>query len=820
MFTQGKPIFDPLANPKAVFYAGKMRFTVLKSRLIRMEYAPDGHFEDRPTQIFWYRNQEVPTFEAYTDGNKFKLETEDLSLTCHLDDELIAHFLEIHIKSTDTMWSFGDIDQANLRGTARTLDRANGRIPLEPGLVSCSGWSLIEDTKSLVFTDEQTLQPRHADPNYHDWYFFGYGHDYLDAIREYQDISGRPGLLPRWALGNWWSRYWAYTQDELTELMLEFKRHEIPLTVCIIDMDWHITQTGNASSGWTGYTWNKNLFHDPAAFLAFLHQNNLKTALNLHPAEGIYPHEEKYPQMAKALGVDPASQQPIPFDIASPNFRQAYLEILHHPLEEQGVDFWWIDWQQGSRSKIEGLDPLFALNHLHYYDLGRTQEKRPFIFSRWPGLGGHRYPIGFSGDTIVSWDSLAFQPEFTATAANVAYGWWSHDIGGHFEGIEEAELYLRWVQWGVFSPIFRLHSTNNPYCERRPWGWGLDTLEIVRKAMQLRRQLIPLLYSANYRNVTSGEPLLLPLYYAWPERPEAYHCPNEYLFCQQLLAAPITIKSDPDTRLARQVVWLPQGDWYDFFTGEYFEGGYWYPLYCDKTEIPVFAKAGAIIPLDHERLANGAENPEAIDLKVFACGESSFSLYEDDGESQDYLDEKYSITKISQKLDENGLTLLISPMQGSFTAMPTSRQWNVEIFGVSEPTSIKAWNGNKIIEASYQYEPDQSKLIIILPFCSTQEELKLKINNITQKKWNAKINDRLSKIIKAARMPTSTKLYLMQFFESNLIDYKWLRAIDGKLTSSQLLAILENLLWKQSDPISSNPNNALLEALMKLRQEF
>jgi len=178
---------------------------------------------------------------------------------------------------------------------------------------------------------------------------------------------------------------------------------------------------------------------------------------------------------------------------------------------------------------------------------------------------------------------------------------------------------------GEFSvPIFRLHSTNNPYCERRPWGWGLDTLEIVRKAMQLRRQLIPLLYSANYRNATSGEPLILPLYYAWPERLESYHCSNEYLFCQQLLAAPITIKSDPDTRLARQVVWLPQGDWYDFFTGEYFEGGYWYPLYCDKTEIPVFAKAGAIIPLDHERLANGAENPETFDLKVFACGESSF----------------------------------------------------------------------------------------------------------------------------------------------------------------------------------------------------
>src|SRR5690606_7684203 len=139
-------------------------------------------------------------------------------------------------------------------------------------------------------------------------------------------------------------------------------------------------------------------------------------------------------------------------------------------------------------------------------------------------------PIGFSGDTVVSWESLQFQPEFTATASNVAYGWWSHDIGGHCDGVEEAELILRWLQYGVFSPILRIHSTNNPYIDRRPWAFGSDTCEGIREAMQLRHALVPLLYSANARCAEEGEPLVLPVYYAAPREIAAYRCPQEYLF--------------------------------------------------------------------------------------------------------------------------------------------------------------------------------------------------------------------------------------------------------------------------------------------------
>ena len=140
---------------------------------------------------------------------------------------------------------------------------------------------------------------------------------------------------------------------------------------------------------------------------SWLHEQGLRTALNLHPAKGIYPHEAQYEEMAEWMGIDPSTQQPIPFDIADPHFMEGYFKILHHSYESpspsgrgargEGVDFWWMDWQQGKKSQVEGLDPLWMLNHLHFHDLGRDGRKRPFVFSRWGGLGNHRYPIGFSG---------------------------------------------------------------------------------------------------------------------------------------------------------------------------------------------------------------------------------------------------------------------------------------------------------------------------------------------------------------------------------------------------------------------------------------
>ncbi len=681
------PTFTPLADPNAIVCGPNVRFTVLASRLLRLEYSPTGEFEDRPSQVFWHRTQPVPQFTSKVTDVSIEIETEHLLLRYKINPRGFHRTtLSIRIKPSGTTWRYGMRPRGNLGGTARTLDAVVGKTRLEAGLVSRSGWAVVNDSQSLVFDDRGWLTPR--DHPQVDIYFFGYGLAFADCIQDFTHAAEPVPMIPRYILGNWWSRYWDYTQDELQTLMEEFRQNEVPLSVCIVDMDWHITQTGNESNGWTGYTWNRELFPDPPGFIHWLHDQGLKTALNLHPAKGVYPHEEQYPEMARWMGIDPDSQQPIPFDVNDTHFMEGYFKLLHHPQEDMGIDFWWTDWQQGRKSKTPGLDPLWWLNHLHFHDLGRDGRKRPFVFSRWGGLGNHRYPIGFSGDTIILWRSLAFQPRFTTTAANVAYGWWSHDIGGHM-GLEGTpELYVRWVQFGLFSPILRLHATKSPSLDRRPWGKPERYFHAARSAMQLRHAFIPYIYTMAWRAHQTGLAPVLPIYYA-DVSPQAFSCPDEYFFGSEMIAAPIVSPTSRATGLAKKRVWLPAGTWFNFFTGEIFPGGCWHTIHATLEDIPVFAKAGAIVPLGPPTGWGGIENPEALDLFIFPGSSNRFELYEDDGETTNYQHGDYALTPFTLEQTGNTLTFTIHPILGDKLQVPAQRTYRIHLRGVDALVSCQ-----------------------------------------------------------------------------------------------------------------------------------
>src|SRR5687768_14844889 len=329
------PAFKPVANSKAIITVPHVRFTVLTHRIIRIEFAKDNTFEDRTSQVFWYRDQPVPKFKKTITDKVVEIETDYLHLVYKpRQSRFTSRNLSIKLKNAKITWHYGDSANkaGNLKGTARTLDGVAGKTKLEAGLVSKAGWSLVDDSKTLVFDESGWLVPRSSKKSL-DIYFFGYVQDVLSLLRDYTRIAGEIPMIPRYILGNWWSRYWAYSQDELEGLMEEFRKRDIPLSVCIIDMDWHITKTGNESMGWTGYTWNRDLFPDPQGFIDWLHSQGLRTALNLHPADGVHPHEEQYEAMAEWLGIDPESKTPIPFDISDPRFMEGYFEILHHPFE-------------------------------------------------------------------------------------------------------------------------------------------------------------------------------------------------------------------------------------------------------------------------------------------------------------------------------------------------------------------------------------------------------------------------------------------------------------------------------------------------------
>ena len=666
--------------PNVVYQQENLRISLLTSRLLRVE---KGSVTDFATQTVWNRDLGKVEWEFEDRGDTCTVRTGDASFTM---DKKRGAVISVAFPDGSTVTDF---KKGNLLGTARTLDMANGAVKLERGVLSRSGVSILDDGKSLLLDGCGHILPR---PACRDRYCFAYGHDYRLQLRDFFRLTGPVPLIPKFALGNWWSRYKAYTQEEYRGLMQTFIDKKLPVTVATIDMDWHWTDVTDrfgkeakpeppktreeifynlAMPGWTGYSWNTELFPDHKELLNWLHAQNFHVTLNVHPSQGIRFFEDCYADFCAAMGMDPTGKKPIPFDITDEKFVANYFNVIHRPMEAEGVDFWWLDWQQGKKTGIPGLDPLWALNHYHTLDMDR-EGKRPLILSRYAGLGSHRYPLGFSGDTIVSWKSLDFQPYFTANAANAGYTWWSHDIGGHMHGVQDDELYLRWLQLGVFSPVNRLHSSNSDFMGKEPWkrSWAVE--KISESFLRLRHKLIPYLYSANYRTHTQGEPLCMPLYYHY-DCDEAYNVPNEYIFGGQLLVCPVTRKADPRLNLAATKLWLPEGRWTDFFNGRIYEGGRWISMYRDLDSIPVLAGEGSIVPMYRSGLTNDLSLDQPLEIHIWR-GNGSFELYEDDGETDDYKNGVSAITSFRVKETEKGLRFVIIPPADSHGLLPEERQ--------------------------------------------------------------------------------------------------------------------------------------------------
>ena len=749
--------YNPVAHEDAIVQGDRYRFTILTESLIRLEYSQSGTFEDRPTQTVLHRHFPVPEYRVIKKDDELQIHTDSFILY-YTGGPFTKYSLYIDVKNNfslyDQRWYFGEPIET-LKGTVRTLDFIDGETELDEGIQAKQGYAVIDDSYSFILQDEETFIPR--EPETVDLYFFAHGRDYKKGLRNFFRLTGVPPLLPRFALGNWWSRYWAYTEEEYKQLMLRFKKEHIPFSVAVIDMDWHLVDIPEKyGSGWTGYTWNRELFPDPDAFLQWLHDEGLKVTLNVHPADGVRPHEEMYEEMAKELDVDYQNEEPIPFDIADKRFREAYFKYLHHPEEKRGVDFWWIDWQQGEISKTPGLDPLWLLNYFHARDQEK-QGKRPLILSRYAGVGSHRYPIGFSGDTYISWDSLRFQPYFTATATNIGYTWWSHDIGGHFHGVRDDELSLRWIQFGVFSPILRLHSSKNPFTGKEPWNYPDHIAVSMKKYLRLRHALIPYIYTMNWRTHKNEQPLIVPVYYEYPLEEAAYEVPNQYFFGSELMVAPVTEKMIPQLQRAPVDVWLPEGLWFDFFTGRKYTGGKHLRVYCDLETIPVFAKAGAIVPMAHVKPHdNSIANPDTLIVYVFPGATNEFTLYEDDGESLNYQNGEYVQTKFV--FNWKNRTFTIHPARGALHLIPEKRDFVLKFRGIKETDAMTILSDGKEISFTKEYDRETATLTVKIADYDVQAKLDVHFHGeetiITENEMDDK---RIFALLMRAQIPYARK---------------------------------------------------------------
>ena len=675
-------IHTPSATPaEYVKVFGDVRFSVLTPCLLRVEM---GNFCDEPTQRVWGRAFDTPAFRCENKGSIVHIITDKAHFMFNMRSKRMKRII---LSDGRNVINF---KRGNLKGTRRTLDGCNGAARLDDGLMSRGGVSVMDDSNGLILRNDKIA----SRPACSDKYYFAYGSEYRDCIVDFYKLCGQVPLLPRFALGNWWSRYKAYTQEEYLTLMRRFKSEGLPFTVATIDMDWHwvdvVKRFGAQAKpqgarcalelyynttwpGWTGYSWNRELFPDYKGMLKELKDMRYAVTLNLHPSMGVRFFEDMYEKVAARVGIDAKTKQAIPFSVANEKIVQAYFDDVLRPYENDGVDFWWIDWQQGKESDVPGLDPLWALNHYHFF-FQKYEGKRALILSRYANEGSHRYPVGFSGDTFMTWASLRFQPYMTATAANVGYTWWSHDIGGHHFGYKDDELYVRWLQFGVFSPINRLHSTSNEFMGKEPWKCGAEAEFIADEFLRLRHRLIPYIYSENYITHTCGRALCEPMYYSY-DCPEAYAIKGEYMFGSNLLVCPIVHKTDKCTKQAYAKVWVPEGNWTDIFTGNSYKSGF-YEMYRDLAKLPVLAKEGAIIPLYH----NGRDNDISmqLDMEIWIYrGNGEYVLYEDDGVSMAYERGEYVKTHMSVTLSGQELVFTMMPAGGDENMLPKGRRYRL-----------------------------------------------------------------------------------------------------------------------------------------------
>ena len=748
----------PAMNPDSVIQGDHWRIGLITDALVRFEWSDSGRFVDDATQMAMVRDfGEKPEFTVTERNGWLEIDTPSLHISYNqrkFSPEGLYATVK-HVNAIENTWHYGDVQRRNLGGTYRTLDEANGRIPVDPGVNSTDGWAIIDDSKSNVIRETAEVNGNHNDfgtwvtPKEEpttDLYLFGYGHRYREAVHALYRLTGPTPLLPRFVLGNWWSRYHRYTETEYRQLVERFEKEGIPFTTAVIDMDWHLVDDVDPKygSGWTGYTWNKDFFPDPKRFLNWLHEHGMKATLNVHPRDGVRAFEELYPQVAKAMNIDPESGEAVQFDLTDPKFMEVYFDQLHHPMEEDGVDFWWIDWQQGGLTRQPGLDPLWGLNHLHYLDSARNdgsdyseRNPRPLTFSRYAGPGSHRYPIGFSGDTVVTWESLKFQPEFTACASNIGYGWWSHDIGGHMFGYRNEELEARWYQLGAFSPINRLHSSNSPFSGKEPWNFNRDVSAAMVDALRLRHAMMPYLYTMNYRAAEAGRPLVEPMYWQNPDTPDAYEVPDEFRFGTELVVAPIVSPDDAAACRGRADAWLPQGEWFDFFDGRRYvssdAAGRRLEVWRSLDRTPVFAKAGAIVPLqdvaESGEAINSIANPQALRVLVFPGADGSFVMREDRGTwGAPSADTAIAFTWGGADASPSAFT--VAPVTGDTSAVPELRDWTVVFRGVAPvdaASGVRAWSGEAPVEATVAYDEATMSLTVSVTGISSAASLRIEI---------------------------------------------------------------------------------------------
>lgn len=680
-------------NTSNIFVGSKYRITVLTPRLVRIEYNTNSNFVDNLTELVMSRNFSAPLMDIKQDEKFVEIKTNYFTLSYAKEKPIDkSNNLLIKQNGTNDEWYYGYKEVQNYYGTTTSLDDANGKVKLKRGLYAANGIATIDDSDSLIWYNGLYTERKSKGI---DIYVFVYNKDFGLALQDYFALTGYPPMIPRYALGNWWCKNLDYNDEYLGNIIDKFNRHNIPVSAILLDDGWRKEVSDGKKNKKLGYTFTGKLVNPKEAF-DNIHKKGVRIGLNINPDSEISTIETNY----NLLGVSDGTT--IKYDYNNYGFISAYYNRFLKSLDDLGTDFYFLDYLP----KESELNKLFLFNHYQFIKDSANANKRPMILSRNSNIASHRYPISYSGRTSVSFNTLKLLPYFNLSSANIGLSWWAHDIGGYDNGIEDSELFTRYVQLGTFSPIFMLHAGPSKYIKREPWRWDIKTYKIVEEYCNLRHKLIPYLYSEAYKYHKKGLPIIQPLYYRYPWVFDDVLYRNQYYFGSELLISPICDRKEAIMSRAIHRFFIPEGIWYDFRTGKKLPGGRKYVSFFKDEDYPVFAKAGAIVPMS-QNTSNDTSSPKELEIHIFPGRSNNYNLYEDDGVTSLYKEGFYLLTNIDYNYQANNYTVIIRSIEGKSGIIPDYRDYKIRFRNVKKSDDVIVYfKEEKFPSVSYVDEND------------------------------------------------------------------------------------------------------------------
>lgn len=671
-------------NEKATVLGQKFRITVLTESLVRLEYSETGEFEDRPSERVWYRNFPKPEFYFQTDGKYLEIKTRNFILTYQKDSHFHANSfnpsanLKITVLETDKVWYYKHPEARNYTSPCGEFDK-NDNLRRIKGLFSTDGFTSIDDSNTMVFNADGTLGKRKGSQI--DVYVFTYGTLFYRCLDEYYKITGYPALVPRYALGVWWYKDDTYNDYTLSSLLNNFQAKGVPISVLTLNNDWHLRKAANEPNIVNSFTFDANNFKEPLKMINYLHNKKICLGLTINPNGNITKADSLYQMALKYVAADRKGQ--IPFNVFDNLFLDVYFKIFVHSLTNMNIDFFRIE-------STKDLNVRFYLNHYHSLDFKAINNKRSLLLTHDSYLAPHRYPVIATGESHISWETLRKMCEYNVNLANRGITWATHAYGGFAKGIEEAELYLRFIQLATFSSIFLLASARGKYYKKEPWKWDYHTFVVTREFMLQRQKLVPYLYTEGYKFTKKGFPLIEPIFYRYPELYDDEICRYEYFFGSELFVSPILAPKEEIMKRSIHRFFLPSGIWYDIYTGKKFVGNKKYVLFYTDETYPVFASSGAIIPYGTNESINDVGNPTSLEINIFPGSSNNYTLYEDDGITEQYKKNFSFQTEIEFKYLPNDYEIIIRPKEGNLTVNYPTRNYKIVLKNVRDTASVKA----------------------------------------------------------------------------------------------------------------------------------